>query len=318
MSERATAASFPPREELLAGVQGVLAQYEGTAVTVRQLYYRLVSAHITPNNLRAYKNVVAALTDWRRKKQLRVDAFEDRTRGMNRLDVGWRSDDPKGWLHAWLNKAVDESRAYRLARWYGQENRVVVAVEKQALEGPFTAVCEELSVGLAVCRGYPSLSFLREIAGSLERGDPQRAGRNNVVLYFGDFDPSGLNIPDTIERDLAEFFGQSFEFVRVALTRAQIDARDLPPAPVKRTDSRANGFVSEHGEEVYELDAIEPRDLQHIIRTSVDEYWNEATSDEREGLVMAGRKKIARILEEAGLEDVLARLDKHDGVEEGA
>ena len=29
---------------------------------------------------------------------------------------------------------------------------------------------------------------------------------------------------------------------RVALTRAQIDAYDLPPQPTKRTDSRARGW----------------------------------------------------------------------------
>jgi hypothetical protein len=314
---RPAAAIFPTRRELLGGVKGVLAQYEGTAVTVRQLYYRLVAAHLIPNSLRSYKNVVAALTDWRRKRQLRVDAFEDRTRGMNRLDVGWRSDDPEGWLRAWLKKAVEESRSYRLARWYGQANRVVVAVEKQALEGPFTAVCEELAVDLAVCRGYPSLSFLREIAEALKRGDPQRAGRNNVVLYFGDFDPSGLNIPATVERDLAGFFGQSFEFVRVALTREQIDARDLPPAPVKLTDSRANGFVSEHGEEVYELDAIEPRDLQDLIRSAVGDYWDEDADGEREELVTAGQAKIAEMLEGAGVNALLERLDKNDGHEGG-
>ncbi len=310
---RPAAAIFPPREELLAGVEGVLAQYTGIPVTVRQLYYRLVAARLIPNTHRSYKNLVSALSDWRRARKIPCRAFEDRTRNLNRLDLGWRADDPEGWLLAWVKKAVGESRNYRLARWYGQTRRVIVAVEKQALEGPFNEVCEELAVDLAVCRGYPSLSFLNEVASALRGGDPDRDGRENVVLYFGDFDPSGLNIPETVERDLSGFFGQSLDFVRVALTRDQIDERGLPPAPVKLTDSRAAGFISEHGEEVYELDAIEPRELQDMIRAVVGEYWDEGAAGEREELVDSGRTKIAKILEEAGVMALLDKLEKENG-----
>lgn len=307
---RPTAAFFPPREELLGAVRTVLAQYAGTAVTVRQLYYRLVAAKAIPNTIRSYKNLVAALTTWRRSKALPLSAFEDRTRGMNRLDKGWREDDPKGWLKAWFEEAVKRSRGYQLARWAGQEYRVLVSVEKQALEGPFTEVCEELEVDLAVCRGYPSLSFLNEVAAAMKRGDPALDGRTNVLLYFGDFDPSGLNIPEVISRDLGEFFRVPFEFRRVALTREQIDERDLPPAPVKLTDSRAGGFVNEHGEEVYELDAIEPRELQDLIRTAVDEWWDEDAFDERERQVEEGRELIGRLMDEAGIREFLSRLSE--------
>jgi len=42
---------FPDRETLLEGVKTVLGKYTGTAVTVRQLYYRLVAGGVIPNNL---------------------------------------------------------------------------------------------------------------------------------------------------------------------------------------------------------------------------------------------------------------------------
>lgn len=305
---------FPSRETLLPAVRAILGKYEGTAVTVRQLYYRLVAAGVLPNSQRSYKNLGAALTEWRRGRKLPISAFEDRTRGMNRLDQGWRKDDPDGWLKGWLELAKEKAEGYELARWAGQEHRVVVAVEKQALEGPFTEVCEELAVDLAVCRGYPSISFLHEVARALGRGDKDRAGRSNVVLYFGDLDPSGLNIPETVERDLgAGLFGQSFDFRRIALTREQVDEHDLIPAPVKLTDSRAAGFVAEHGEEVYELDALEPHTLQELIRDSVDEYWDADADEERGRQVSEGRERIRKRLEESGIAQLIDSLGKEGG-----
>jgi hypothetical protein len=309
------AAVFPGREQLLESVRTVLDQYEGTAVTVRQLYYRLVAAHAIPNSVRSYKNVVAALSQWRRERKIPLTAFEDRTRGMKRFDDGWRRDDPRSWVRQWLDMAVRRAKGYELAQWYGQPERVVVAVEKQALEGPFEQVCRELAVDLAVCRGYPSLSFLHEVAGALGRGDPAHDGRKIVLLYFGDFDPSGLNIPEVVERDLAGFFRVPVSFERVALTREQIDERNLPPAPVKLTDSRAGGFVDEHGEEVYELDALEPRELQELVRSSVAPHYDAGIADHAKEVAESGREEIGEMLEEAGVVALLDRLNRGDGGE---
>lgn len=310
---RPAAVAFPDRATLLAAVRSILSQYAGTAVTVRQLYYRLVAGGIIPNNLRAYKNVVAALTKWRRSHELPFSAFEDRTRGMNRLDRGQRTDIPKAWCRHFLRQGVENAKNYQLARWYGQEHRVVVAVEKQALEGPFTEVCEELDVDLAVCRGYPSISFLKEIADALDDSND----RKNVIIYFGDHDPSGEDIPRKVEADLGdELFGKDFELRKIALTREQAEEMELIPAPVKLGDSRAAGFVEEHGEEVFELDAIEPERLKEMIREAVDEFFDRGALDDKEEREEKGRKKIARILQRGGVERLLRQLQEAAGGED--
>jgi hypothetical protein len=299
---------FPSRDILLAGVKQVLATYAGTAVTVRQLYYRLVAAAVIPNNLRAYKNLVAALSTWRRSREIPLAAFEDRTRAMAHYDEGWRHHDPKLWVRRHFEAIMHGARDYKLAKWYGQDKRVIVAVEKQALQGPFAEVCEEMGVDLAVCRGYPSLSFLRDIAQSMKDRSVTNE-REIVVLYFGDFDPSGLNIPEVVDRDLGPaFFHQSFDFDRKALTKEQIEEMDLIPAPVKLTDSRAEGFMAEHGEEVYELDAIEPARLQEIIRESIREHWDEDAESRRDDDEDDGRDEVARLLDDKSLTDFLTRL----------
>ena len=301
-----TELQFPERKTLFNSVQSVLAAYNGNAVTVRQLYYRLVAGGVIPNNIRSYKNLGAALTTWRRSGDLSISEFADRTRGMLNSDIGWRSDMPKSWLKSTMQEALWTAEHYELAKWYGQKYKVTVFVEKQALEGPFQEVCESLEVDLAVCRGYPSLSFLREASERIV--DDDNDGRENVILYFGDLDPSGLNIPETIERDLEDLFELEFVFKRIALTHDQVREMALIPAPVKTTDSRSSRFIEENGELVYELDAIEPTKLKSIIRASVLKYFDfdiERDKIERE---KEGRKIIKPFLDKSGIRKMMEEL----------
>jgi len=298
----------PTRAALLEPVQNVIATYSGTAITVRQLYYRLVAAGVIPNLMRSYKNLVQSLTKWRREGTIPMEAFVDRTRGMSLFDKGWREDDPEGWARAWLNEGLKQARDYRLARWYKQPERVVVAVEKQALEGPFSEVCEALGADLAVCRGYPSLSFLQEVALRM-LDDAVTDGRTLWLLYFGDHDPSGEDIPRSVREDLQGLFDVNLEYHRVALNPDQVESMSLIPAPVKMTDSRAGGFVAEHGENVYELDAIEPKTLQQLIRDAINGHFDESIFEEQQETVEAGQKLIETKLKKGGIDKLLKQFD---------
>lgn len=298
--------TFPKREVLLEAVKAKLTEFAGMVVTLRQLYYRLVAAGVIPNNLRAYKNLGAALTKWRREGTVPMEAFEDRTRKMQEHDLGNTVNDPNAWMDYMLRQGVKNARGFYLKTWYGQPYHVVVAVEKQALEGPFAEVCEELDVDLAVCRGYPSLSFLRDISENLQKDGE----RDNVVLYFGDLDPSGLDIPRAVEGDLTGFFGNSLTFERPALTHEQVEEMHLIPAPVKMTDKRAEGFIVEHGTEVYELDAIEPRTLQDILRHNILRYFDESTADTRDEEIRKAKVRIESNLERLDIEGFLDKLSR--------
>jgi hypothetical protein len=103
-------------------------------------------------------------------------------------------------------------------RWHGQPVHVSVWVEKEALVGVFQEPCDELGVSWFACKGYPSVSAL---AGWLDKAREACGGQNGlrrgstnwmqnevgkaarcVVLYFGDHDPDGLEIPRSCERNL--------------------------------------------------------------------------------------------------------------------
>jgi hypothetical protein len=61
--------------------------------------------------------------------------------------------------------------------------------EKDALSGVLYGVTSKYDVPLMVTRGYPSYSFLAQAAESIkEQGKPA------YLYYFGDYDPSGVDI----------------------------------------------------------------------------------------------------------------------------
>jgi len=67
------------KRDLLATCQAVLAEYDG-AITLRQLYYRLVAAQVIPKSAKAYSQLKTNTANWRKAGRLDPDAFCDLTR----------------------------------------------------------------------------------------------------------------------------------------------------------------------------------------------------------------------------------------------
>ena len=272
-------------------VQSILRTYSGR-ITIRQLYYRLVAGGHIPNSVQSYQSLVNKTSRWRKDNLIPFEAFADMTRGMIVANDGATNHDPSQWAKAFLNSAIQLAKNYELKRWWHQDTKIIVAVEKQALQGVFAPICKELQVDLAVMRGYPSLSFLLELSNRMSEEYEDMRFQSIVILYYGDYDPSGMNIPQTVERNLQENFIQDFELIRMALTKEQVDRLDLIPAPVKMKDSRSLTFIANHGTDVYELDAIDPDELQTMIRGDVSQYFDISTDKERIKLSMEGQKYI--------------------------
>jgi len=265
-------------DDLLRACRCVLAEY-GSAITVRQLYYRLVAGLVIPNSLRSYKRLVAHLTRWRKNGKLSPHAFTDLTR-MPQHHGGW--SDLGDFLRGLVN-------GYRRDYWAEQDSPPEVWLEKQALATVFLPVVDRLQVTLQICRGYPSVSTL--VAAK------DRRVRN--ILYFGDWDPSGVDINRSIEEELRVTWGWRVSLKRVALLPEQIERHQLPPTPPKDTDSRTAGFLAAHGEDTVELDALPPDVLEKLIEDSVREHitdegaWEEAQEQE-----CRDRQRLVEIAEE--------------------
>lgn len=258
-------------------VNGILAEYD-MPLTLRQVYYRLVAAHVIPNTERAYKNLSARLTDGRRAGRIDPARITDRLREAQRVPC-W------GDLPDFL-RAV--RRSYRREKWTSQPVTVEVWCEKDALAGVLQPIADEHEVTLYVGRGYSSYSAMMDAADRIAD-----AGQRTVVLYFGDFDPSGQDMPRDIRDRLAADFGVEVDLRVIALTPEQIAEYDLPPAPTKKTDTRAAAFVAKHGDLSVELDALPPDVLQALVRDSIgglmdlSAFAAEAEAEEEERVRLA-------------------------------
>jgi hypothetical protein len=237
-------------------------QAQGLTLTLRQLYYQLVTKNIIPNAERSYKNLSALVTDARMAGKMDWTAIEDRVR-QPQVPLEFRD----------MQHRIDSAlRNYRLPRWEGQEQYVELWVEKDALAGVLQPIAFEYHITLMVNRGYSSASAMYESAQRfIEGADRASTGGalSCVLLYLGDHDPSG----EDMVRDVAErlvTFGAEIEVKKVALTMTQVKRYKPPPNPAKLSDPRAAAYVAEHGGSSWEVDALPPNVLARLIRTELD------------------------------------------------
>ncbi|GGG86615.1 hypothetical protein [Edaphobacter dinghuensis] len=245
----------------------IIAEYQaaGFVLTLRQLYYQLVSRDVIANRQQEYKRVGSIINDARLAGLIDWNALEDRTRNVRSISH-WESPES-------IIEAVAEQ--YRMDKWQDCEVRPEVWIEKDALVGVIEGVCEELDVSYFSCRGYTSQS---EMWGAAQRFIRYaRKGQRTHIIHLGDHDPSGQDMSRDIEERIRMFLShhighsKHFEFTRIALNMDQIERYDPPPNPAKSTDSRFGKYRNEHGDESWELDALEPTVLAALIRAKVGE-----------------------------------------------
>lgn len=245
----------------------VLDEYPPGMLTLRGLYYQLVTRGMT-NSLQHYKRVVSAMIAARWDGLVDFDAFSDRDRAMvgetryEETDVAESIDKAKEAIVAWMEY-------YNKNKWENQPIYPEVLIEKKALQGVFESVCSDNRVALGACKGYPSLTFLNELAKRFI--EAESLGKLPVILYFGDYDPSGEDIPRSIEENISRLGCPSIEVRRIALMEDQVRAWQLPAAPAKLTDSRTAKWT---GIGQVELDAVEPRKLQSLCQQAIDTVFD--------------------------------------------
>jgi hypothetical protein len=120
------------------------------------------------------------------------------------------------------------------------------------------------------------------------------AGKETVVLHLGDHDPSGVDMTRDIH-DRLRLFGSSTRVERIALNMDQVRRYDPPPNPAKVTDSRAAGYVAEHGGESWELDALPPDVLDALITEAVQEYRDESLWGESTQAMQAEKRQLQAV-----------------------
>lgn len=272
------------RAEVLKHALEIAGDYEdqGLKLTLRQMYYQFVSRGLTGSGQAIYKRIGDVLTEARFMAEFPIDMLEDRGRDVvdgDFIDTELDVDDAE--VEAQQYVAAIPNWSVKAARWFQQPRHVSVWVEKKALAGVFADPCEELGVGLFACAGYPSVSalwdFLQKLQAAKKRNDSIEEA---IVLYFGDHDPDGWEIPASAERALDRLANNHgleippIRFERVALNMDQIRKFKPPPFDAKITSSRYAAYVEAHKTtDAWELDALEPSELRRLITSNVERLF---------------------------------------------
>lgn len=270
---------------LEASIQ-ILDQYarDNYRLTLRQLYYQLVARDFLPqewadketgstNNKRSYANLGGIIKNARLAGLIDWNAIEDRVRHIQ-LPTIWTD----------INDILDSaSRSFSVDTWAEQESFVFCMAEKDAVSNIIVPECERYRVPFLANRGYVSTSTIKQVRDYLSYRLSEFGTLGAYCIYFGDHDPSGLDMDRDIQDRLELMLGSMSRDVtvsRIALTMSQIEEFDPPPDPAKVTDTRYKKYVSDHGEQCWELDAIEPNDLSEIVRSEIEKYIDTDLFDE--------------------------------------
>lgn len=234
-------------------------------LTLRQIYYQLVKDSHVLNNRSQYI-MLSKLVKWMRiDSMLAWNALEDRTRTLTRKR-GWEDvdefiyDEVDGFLTGYTRCLVQ-----------GQDNYIEVWTEKDALVRIFARAVWPYCIRAVVCRGYNSVTFIADFYKRAERALEQ--GQQPIVLYWGDLDPSGIQMLEaTIETLENELGLTGVEFKRIGLNPEHIALYNLPsdPTAAKMSDPRYRSYVERYGRVAVELDAVHPDQLTPMITDAIE------------------------------------------------
>jgi hypothetical protein len=217
---------------------------------------QLFTAGLIPSMSRSdMQRVYRLLKEAREEGMIPWEWIVDETREIERTST-WA--DPAAYARA-------VARSYRRDFWDQQPVRVMVVGEKGTVRGLLRPVLDDFAVGFQVMHGFSSATIVHEIS---EDDD----GRDLIVLYVGDYDPSGLYMSqEDLPNRFAKYDGDHVTLKRIALTREQV--RGLPsfPAADKKKDPRYKWFSSNHGDRCWELDAMDPNDLRACVERAIME-----------------------------------------------
>jgi len=227
---------------------------ENRPFTVRQAFYAMSVRYVVGKDETGYDVVQRQLLALRRAGIMPFGWITDNTRMMR-----------KPRTHSSLEAALYYTQqTYRHSVWADSPVYVEIWLEKDALSGVLYGETYKYDVPLMVARGFSSETFIHSAAQTIaDEGKPA------YLYYFGDHDPSGVEIDRKIEAGIRKYVPKAeVHFQRVAVHEWQIDAWNLPTRPTKQSDSRAKNFK---GDSV-ELDAIPPLELRRLARECITQH----------------------------------------------
>ena len=221
--------------------------------SVRHIFYRMVDPRLPvtiPKTELGYKKVQGRLVEMRKAGRLPYAAIIDLSRR------GYHTpqyDSPGQFIRS-------AAALYRGRLWTDAMPHVEVWCESRSLAAALIDLCDELAISLYPCGGFSSITFSHEAAMQINS-----RGRDAIVFYIGDYDPSGVEIGRDLEEQLRRHLEVNMTFTRLALNEQQIQEYALPGKPRKASERRRPEI-----RETVEGEAMPAGILRGIVRDAVE------------------------------------------------
>lgn len=253
----------------------------GYTVSLRWVFYRLLQDGIYKSK-EDYKKLVHIASVARKNGIWEPDLLADETR--KTIDRNGDGRNVAEWL-----EYVSQNLQCRLDAWYDQKNYVECWFEAKAMTDQFRSIVPA-PITLVPFGGDASIPYKYQCAVRLQRA-ADKYGLPITILYFGDLDRKGQQIPYSAQKDIQNWFGE-FEFRVVGLNRQQVEIFNLPQNPDKRgeyqweslSDSQAKSLILGAIEPLFDhglyLDRIgEGDEAEEWLREKIQEKIGEETCE---------------------------------------
>ena len=248
---------------------------------VRSIFYRLLSSdlikqehwHWKGKQVDIYKALSRTLKWMRLSDMVPWNAITDSHRTIT-AKGGYA--DPEEFIRAHLYWFL---RNYTRCMAQKQENYIEVWIEKEGLLHIVQPIAKEFCLRVTACRGYNSITFQTQFYNRAT--EAINAGQTPIVLYFGDWDPSGVDMIYAAMQTLTDELDlYGVEYYQAGINPEHFHMISADPVPLKPGDSRTKKFIKKYGETVYELDAFHPKQLQNLVRESIEQFTDMSMYEE--------------------------------------
>jgi hypothetical protein len=242
------------REQL--NMQLIAIVHESRPVSVRNVFYQMTNPRLPiyiPKTDAGYNQVAWDLMRLRRRGLIDYEDIVDSTRSGRHVPAFADAGEFMKWIVGY----------YRQDLWSESEVWPIVLVESRSIAGMIEGDLARLGVSLYPLGGFSSISLMYELAMRINDHHQYRKVR---LIYIGDYDPAGVMIDRSAEKEVRYHIVDEvdLEVVRLAVTEKQIAQYDLPDKPRKQKSR-----VAMHIQRTVEAEAMPANLLRELLSNSI-------------------------------------------------
>ena len=269
------------------------------AQSIRQIFYRVVDTPGSgvPKTDNGYRKVQRLLKRLREDGIIAYDQIVDQSRLV--LLNGHTTTSLYQLPEYYASEAARYlAYAYQEDYWQDKDLYLQVWCESRGAAATIQQTCQDYGVGLIPAGGQTSLTLIYEASKIIL----DRAKKEVVLLYIGDYDEAGVNIGYSVFERLREILNGRWvgrlRFERIAITEEQIADWQLPTKPAKTS--------GKHGiDETVEVESIPVPTLRAFVQERIEEYL---PVEERNEIVRRINRRRDELTSDESIKEAIAAI----------